>query len=92
MTYVSYNIRLVVNEPYIPLYFSLALEVGFQDQTPSITEGSNVIGVIERQTIANQAPFEVTVFFRRYTGPLFVDEGALGPREDGMNINVRTSN
>ena len=68
------------------------LQVTFQKQRPSITEGSNVIGVIERQTIANQAPFEVTVFFRRYTGPLLGDQGALGPREDGMNINVRTSN
>ena len=58
----------------------------FQRQTPSITEGSDVTAVIERQLlINNQAPFEVTVFFRRYTGPLQPDQGALGPRYDGMN-------
>ena len=59
--------------------------MGFQEQVPSITEGSNVIAVIQHQGINYQASFEVTVYFRRYTGPLSPDEGALGPREDGMN-------
>ena len=60
--------------------------MGFQKQAPLIiTEGSDVIAVIERQLINNRAPFEVTVHFKRYTGPLFPDEGALGPRDDGMN-------
>ena len=63
----------------------VAIQVGFQEQEPSITEGSNVIAVIQRKTIANRAPFEVTVYFRRYTGFLLPDQGALGPREDGMN-------
>ena len=63
----------------------LAIQVGFQDQEPSITEGSNFNAVIERQAIAYQAPFEVTVFFTNFTGPLLADQGALGPREDGMN-------
>ena len=59
--------------------------MGFQEQVPSITEGSNVIAVIQRQVISYQASFEVTVYFRRYTGPLSRDQGALGPQEDGMN-------
>ena len=59
--------------------------MGFQRQVPSITEGSSFNAVIQRQIISYQASFEVTVYFRRYTGPLFPDEGALGPREDGMN-------
>ena len=60
--------------------------MGFQKQAPSITEGSDVIAVIERQLlINNRAPFEVTVYFKRYTGPLIPDQGALGPRDDGMN-------
>ena len=63
----------------------LAIQVDFQEQVPSITEGSNVIAVIQRQAINYQVPFEVTVYFRRYTGPLSPDQGALGPREDGMN-------
>ena len=63
----------------------LAIEVGFQEQGPSITEGSSFNAVIQRQVISYQASFEVTVYFRRYTGPLFPDEGALGPQEDGMN-------
>ena len=63
----------------------LAIEVGFQQQVPSITEGSSFNAVIQRQAIAYQAPFEVTVYFRRYTGFLLPDQGALGPREDGMN-------
>ena len=63
----------------------LAIQVGFQEYVPSITEGSNVIAVIQRQVISYQAPFEVTVYFKRFTGPLFPDEGRLGPREDGMN-------
>ena len=65
-------------------FWPVAIEVGFQKQAPSITEGSDVIAVIERQLINNQAPFEVTVHFKRYTGPLNPDEGALGPRDDGM--------
>ena len=63
----------------------LAIQVGFQRQVPSITEGSNVIAVIQRQVISYQASFEVTVYFRRYTGFLLPDQGCLGPREDGMN-------
>ena len=63
----------------------LAIEVGFQDQVPSITEGSSFNAVIERQAISYQASFEVTVYFRRCTFFLRQDEGALGPREDGMN-------
>ena len=59
--------------------------MGFQEYVPSITEGSNVIAVIQRQVISYQASFEVTVFFKRYTGFLLPDLGALGPREDGMN-------
>ena len=63
----------------------LAIQVGFQRQVPSITEGSSFNAVIQRQVISYQASFEVTVYFRRYTGFLLPDQGALGPREDGMN-------
>ena len=70
----------------------LAIQVGFQAQVPSITEGSDVVAVIQRQTIANRAPIEVTVFFTRYIHRLSLYIGALGPRKDGMIINVRTSN
>ena len=63
----------------------LAIQVGFQEQVPSITEGSSFNAVIQRQVISYQASFEVTVYFRRYTGFLLPDQGALGPREDGMN-------
>ena len=63
----------------------LAIEVGFQEQEPSITEGSNFNAVIQRQVISYQASFEVTVFFTKFIGFLLPDEGALGPREDGMN-------
>ena len=59
--------------------------MGFQEQVPSITEGSNVVAVIRRQVISYQAPFEVTVFFTNFTGNLRPDEGVVGPREDGMN-------
>ena len=67
------------------LFCPVAIQVGFQEYVPSITEGSNVIAVIQRQVISYQVPFEVTVYFKRFTGPLFPDEGRLGPREDGMN-------
>ena len=63
----------------------LAIQVDFQEQVPSITEGSNFNAVIQRQVISYQASFEVTVYFRRYTGPLSFDQGRLGPQEDGMN-------
>ena len=70
----------------LSLFFCpLAIQVGFQEYVPSITEGSSFNAVIQRQVINYQAPFEVTVFFKRYTGFLLTDEGALGPREDGMN-------
>ena len=74
------------------LFCPLAIQVGFQGQRPSITEGSNFNAVIQCQTIANRAPIEVTVFFTRYTRRLSPYIGALGPQKDGMNINVRTSN
>ena len=63
----------------------LAIQVGFQPQVPSITEGSNFNAVIQRQAIAYQAPFEVKVFFTNFTGFFLPDQGRLGPREDGMN-------
>ena len=63
----------------------VAIRVDLHEQVPSITEGSSFNAVIQRQVISYQASFEVTVYFRRFTGLLRQDEGALGPREDGMN-------
>ena len=57
--------------------------VEFQEPVPVITEGHNAVAVVKRQVTSYRAPFEVTVSLKRYTGPLWPDEGALG--DTGMN-------
>ena len=41
-------------------------------------EGSIAAAVVERQIIAYEAPFEVTVSNEQYFGPLLPDEAAVG--------------
>ncbi|XP_019856283.1 PREDICTED: uncharacterized protein LOC105313980 [Amphimedon queenslandica] len=78
------------NDPAIPsgvvlVYRRLSITIDDIDiitvglQEPSIVlEGSIAIARVERQIIAYEAPFEVTVSNERYTGPLSQDEAAVG--------------
>uniref|UniRef100_A0A1X7TCU3 Calx-beta domain-containing protein n=1 Tax=Amphimedon queenslandica TaxID=400682 RepID=A0A1X7TCU3_AMPQE len=61
-------------------------------EPPSVIflEGSNAVAVIKREAITYKAAFEVTVSNERYTGPLSVDEAAVGDF-DGFNFTEQHS-